>query len=151
MPRVRVGDLELFYDTEGTGDPLLLLMGLGGAHRAWHFQRPALAERHRLVLVDNRDAGESDIAALAREWIEELGCRVAESSARPLGIFECAAANEPGQRVRAAVYAVDVEGTVIPRAEIDQVLWVDPSALPALPLAPLTRDYVLSLASTGSA
>ena len=98
-----------------------------------------------------RDAGESDIAALARERIEELRCRVAVSSARPLGIFECAAPNEPGQRVRAAVYAVDVEGTVIPRAEIDQVLWVDPSALPALPLAPLTRDYVLSLASTGSA
>jgi 8-oxo-dGTP diphosphatase len=96
-----------------------------------------------------RDAGESDVAALARELIEELGCRVSESSERPLGIFECAAANEPDHRVRAAVYAVDVEGPVIPRAEIDQVVWVNPHALPDLPLAPLTRDHVLPLAASG--
>jgi 8-oxo-dGTP diphosphatase len=96
-----------------------------------------------------RDAGESDIAALARELIEELGCRVSENSARPLGVFECAAANEPDHRVRAAVYAVDVEGPVIPRAEVDQVVWVNPHALPDLPLAPLTRDHVLPLAASG--
>src|SRR5690242_8865099 len=97
-----------------------------------------------------RDPGESDIAALAREVVEELGCHIAESSARPLGVFECAAANEPDYKVRAAVYAVDVAGPVIPRAEIDQVVWVDPRALPDLPLAPLTRDHVLPLASIGS-
>jgi len=92
-----------------------------------------------------RDAGESDVAALAREIDEELGCRVAANSARALGVFDAEAANEPGFRVRAAVYAVDVEGTVTPRAEIDQAVWVDPRALPDLPLAPLTRDHVLPL------
>jgi 8-oxo-dGTP diphosphatase len=97
-----------------------------------------------------RDPGESDIAALSRELAEELGCRVAERSARPLGVFECPAANEPDHQVRAAVYAVDVEGPVIARAEIDQVVWVDPRALPDLPLAPLTRDHVLPLACIGS-
>lgn len=59
MPRVRSGDLELFYETEGTGEPVLLLMGLGGEHGAWRLQRPELARRFRLVLLDNRDAGES--------------------------------------------------------------------------------------------
>ena len=49
-----------------------------------------------------------------------------------------------------AVYAVDVEGPVVPRAEIDQVVWVDPRALPDLPLAPLTRDHVLPLADIRS-
>jgi 8-oxo-dGTP diphosphatase len=93
-----------------------------------------------------RDPGESDVAALAREIDEELGCRVAAHSARALGVFDAEAANEPGFRVRAAVYAVDVEGAVAPKAEIDQVLWVDPRALPDLPLAPLTRDHVLPLA-----
>jgi len=92
-----------------------------------------------------RDAGESDVAALAREIDEELGCRIAANSARALGVFDAEAANEPGFRVRAAVYAVDVEGTVTPRAEIDQAAWVDPRALPDLPLAPLTRDHVLPL------
>jgi hypothetical protein len=42
------------------------------------------------------------------------------------------------------------EGAVMPRAEIDQVVWVDPSAPPDLPLAPLTRDHVLPLAGIGS-
>jgi hypothetical protein len=30
------------------------------------------------------------------------------------------------------------------------VVWVDPRALPDLPLAPLTRDHVLPLAGIGS-
>ena len=119
-------------------------------------------ERGRVLLVRKRgtaafmqpgrkrDPGESDIGALSRELVEELGCRVVEGSARPLGVFECAAANEPGHRVRATVYAVDVEGPVIPRTEIDQVVWVDPRALPDLPLAPLARDHVLPLAGIGS-
>ena len=66
-----------------------------------------------------RDSGESDVAALAREIVEELGCCVKQDSARPLGVFDCQAANEPGFQVRAAVYAVDVVGTIAPRAEID--------------------------------
>jgi len=93
-----------------------------------------------------RDAGESDIAALAREIDEELGCRVAEISARPLGVFDAVAANEPGCKVRATLYAVDVQGTINPKAEIDQIVWVDPKALPDLPYAPLSRDHVLPLA-----
>ena len=93
-----------------------------------------------------RDAGESDVAALSREIVEELGCRVTANSARALGVFDCVAANEPGFRVQAAVYAVDVEGAIKPQAEIDEMIWVDPRALPALNYAPLTRDHVLPLA-----
>jgi 8-oxo-dGTP diphosphatase len=93
-----------------------------------------------------RDAGESDTSALSREVIEELGCRVTEDSARSLGVFECVAANEPGFRVRAAVYMVKVEGAIAPKAEIEEIVWVDPRALPDLQFAPLTRDHVLPLA-----
>jgi 3-oxoadipate enol-lactonase len=63
MPRVRVGELELFHDVEGAGDPILLLTGLGGDRHAWDLCRRDLARRHRLVLLDNRDAGESSEAA----------------------------------------------------------------------------------------
>src|SRR5262245_18617631 len=62
MPRVRLGELELAYEIEGVGEPLLLLMGLGGDRQGWDLARPDLARRHRLVLLDNRDAGESDEA-----------------------------------------------------------------------------------------
>jgi pimeloyl-ACP methyl ester carboxylesterase len=59
MPRVRVGPQEIAYEEDGRGDRVLLLMGLGGDRHGWSLVRPALAARHRLVLVDNRDAGES--------------------------------------------------------------------------------------------
>jgi len=93
-----------------------------------------------------RDAGEDDVAALARELDEELGCRVVPGTLSPLGVFDCAAANEPGLRVQAAVYSVDVAGAIAARAEIAEVVWVDPSAPPDIHLAPLTRDHVLPLA-----
>jgi 8-oxo-dGTP diphosphatase len=95
-----------------------------------------------------RDVGESDVAALSREIAEELGCQVKNTSAQALGVFDCAAANEPGFLVNAAVYAVDVDGLIRPGGEIDQIVWVDPRALPDLPFAPLTRDHVLPLAQT---
>ena len=98
-----------------------------------------------------RDAGESDVAALAREVEEELGCRVIANSARLLGVFDAESANEPGFRVSATVYAIDVEGAIEPKAEIEQVVWVDPRALPALSFAPLTREHVLPLARAWSA
>ena len=94
-----------------------------------------------------RDAGEDDLTALGREIGEELGCRMVPGSARPLGQFECPAANEPGWQVRANVYAVDVRGTVVPQAEIAEALWIDPAAPASVVLAPLTRDHVLPLAS----
>jgi len=62
MPRVRVGELELCYEVDGTGEPALLIMGLGGEHHAWDLVRADLARRYRLILIDNRDAGESDEA-----------------------------------------------------------------------------------------
>ena len=93
-----------------------------------------------------REPGEDDVAALARELDEELGCRVITGSARRLGEFVAPCGNEPGFSVRAAVYAVEVSGEVAPCAEIEDVAWIDPTAVQTLALAPLTRYHVLPLA-----
>ena len=94
-----------------------------------------------------RDPGEDDVAALTREIAEELGCVLVPASVRPLGEFDAVAANEPGFRVRANLYGVDVTGDIMPSQEIDEAIWVDPAAPPDIRLAPLTRDHVLPLAS----
>jgi 8-oxo-dGTP diphosphatase len=94
-----------------------------------------------------RDSGEDDIAALAREIDEELGCRLVRDSIQPLGEFNAISANEPGWGVRASLYEVDVTGDIVPKAEIDATVWIDPAAPVDIPLAPLTRDHVLPLAS----
>ena len=60
MPKVRVGDIEMFYVEAGAGEPLVLIMGLGGDHLGWGFQFGAFAERYRVVAFDNRGAGQTD-------------------------------------------------------------------------------------------
>jgi len=93
-----------------------------------------------------RDPGEDDIAALARELAEELGCCLVHDTIQPLGEFDAVAANEPGRRVHASLYEVDVSGEFTPNREIDAMIWVDPAMPSDLHLAPLTRDHILPLA-----
>jgi 8-oxo-dGTP diphosphatase len=95
------------------------------------------------------DANESALAALAREVFEELGCRIQPASTRFLGQFAAPAANEAGQNVLADLFAVAIDGTVAPAAEIEEVVWVDAAAPGAYRLAPLTRAYILPLLRTG--
>jgi 8-oxo-dGTP diphosphatase len=96
-----------------------------------------------------RDPGEDDMTALAREITEELGCRMVRDSIQPLGEFDAVAANEPGWRVHACLYGIDVTGDIVPNREIAEMIWIDPATPPDIPLAPLTRDHVLPLASMG--
>ena len=93
-----------------------------------------------------RDPGEDDIAALARELAEELGCCLVRDTIEALGEFDAVAANEPGRRVHASLYEVDVSGEFTPNREIDAMIWVDPAIPSDLHLAPLTRDHILPLA-----
>jgi 8-oxo-dGTP diphosphatase len=96
-----------------------------------------------------RDPGEDDVTALSREITEELGCGVVADSIRPLGEFDAIAANEPGFRVQASLYGIEVTGEITPSREIDETLWIDPAAPSDIVLAPLTRDHVLPLATKG--
>jgi pimeloyl-ACP methyl ester carboxylesterase len=61
MPTVRIRDLNLYYESHGRGDPLLMIMGLGGSALAWE---PALiaelAGSFRTIIFDNRGTGRSD-------------------------------------------------------------------------------------------
>ncbi len=60
MPHTGVTGFRMHYETHGSGDPLLLINGLGGDHSEWLFQIPAFARCFRVVVFDNRGAGGSD-------------------------------------------------------------------------------------------
>ncbi|HSE06444.1 MAG TPA: alpha/beta fold hydrolase, partial [Methylomirabilota bacterium] len=64
MPHVAVNGIRLFYQETGAPDapPLVLIMGWGGDHTAWALQAPAFAEEHRVIALDNRGAGQSEVA-----------------------------------------------------------------------------------------
>jgi pimeloyl-ACP methyl ester carboxylesterase len=59
MSTATVGDLDLYYEEHGAGDPLLLIMGLGADSAAWMFQVPDFARYYRTVVFDNRGVGRS--------------------------------------------------------------------------------------------
>jgi 3-oxoadipate enol-lactonase len=51
---------KIYWDEEGSGEPLLLIMGLSYPSYMWHRMRPVLAKRFRTVALDNRGVGQSD-------------------------------------------------------------------------------------------
>jgi pimeloyl-ACP methyl ester carboxylesterase len=60
--RVRVGDVDLAYRSIGRGEPVVMIMGLGGTMDAW---LPQLVDRigrgRRIVVFDNRGTGRSPV------------------------------------------------------------------------------------------
>src|SRR3954469_19065846 len=53
----------IYWDEQGHGQPVLLIMGLGYPSCLWHRTRPVLAERYRTIALDNRGSGQSDAPA----------------------------------------------------------------------------------------
>lgn len=60
MPKATVGDLDIHYQIQGKGEPLLMIMGLSFSLLDWGTKLPELlAQRYKVILFDNRDAGET--------------------------------------------------------------------------------------------
>lgn len=53
----------IYWDEEGQGEPLLLIMGLGYPSAAWYRTRPVLSARFRTIAFDNRGVGRSEMPA----------------------------------------------------------------------------------------
>jgi pimeloyl-ACP methyl ester carboxylesterase len=62
MPIAEANGQRLYYEVQGEGEPLLMVMGLGADHLAWALQVGPLSEHFRVVTFDNRDCGQSSYA-----------------------------------------------------------------------------------------
>jgi len=59
MPKVAVGDLLVSYDEHGTGEPVLMINGIGADRNGWGLQVPAISAEFRAITFDNRDVGQT--------------------------------------------------------------------------------------------
>lgn len=60
MPYVPTRDIITYYEEQGSGEPLVLIRGLGSDLQAWALQVPALAKHFRVITYDNRGAGRTN-------------------------------------------------------------------------------------------
>lgn len=73
MPVVRREDgADVWWDSNGEGEAVLLLMGLAYPADSWFRQVPALAERYRVLRMDNRGAARTGDAPGAPYTVEVL-------------------------------------------------------------------------------
>jgi 3-oxoadipate enol-lactonase len=61
MPFIENQKTKIYWDEQGRGDPVLLIMGIGYTSCMWQRTRPVLAQRYRTVAFDNRGVGLSDV------------------------------------------------------------------------------------------
>jgi pimeloyl-ACP methyl ester carboxylesterase len=80
VPFAQANGQRLYYESHGEGDPLLLVMGLGTDHLAWALQLRDWTKRHRVIVFDNRDVGQSSYA--------EGPYEVADMAADALGLAD---------------------------------------------------------------
>jgi len=66
MPLADRGHTQIFWEERGSGEPLLLVMGLGWPRQMWARHLPALTERFRVIMFDNRGVGQT--ATTLSQW-----------------------------------------------------------------------------------
>jgi 3-oxoadipate enol-lactonase len=54
-------EARIYWDEQGQGAPVLLIMGLSYSSHMWHRTRPALAAHYQTIALDNRGIGRSDV------------------------------------------------------------------------------------------
>ena len=60
MPVTHVGDIDMYYEIHGSGEPLVLIGGLANDLSEWEWMIDWCAQTHRVLAFDNRGAGRSD-------------------------------------------------------------------------------------------
>jgi 3-oxoadipate enol-lactonase len=61
MPYTENDGTKIYWEERGTGDPLLLIMGLGSTLNMWHRTLPMVSPHYRTIVFDNRGVGKSDV------------------------------------------------------------------------------------------
>lgn len=87
MPFIQNQGAKIYWDEQGEGEPLLLIMGLAYPSDMWYRTRPVLAKKYRTFAIDNRGMARSDmppgpypIALMASDALAVLDAAGVESA-----------------------------------------------------------------------
>ncbi len=65
MPTAKVGDIDIYYESHGDGEPLILINGYGQYSGHWARLIPSFAREYRVIAFDNRGTGLTDKPKMA--------------------------------------------------------------------------------------
>ncbi len=60
MPHLKANGISIWYESYGDGEPLLMLMGLGGGSSMWWQQVAFFSPEYQVITYDSRGVGQSD-------------------------------------------------------------------------------------------
>ncbi len=60
MPTMRIGDIDMYYEIQGAGEPIVLIAGLGTDLASHSNIIRLLSKRHEVLAFDNRGEGRTD-------------------------------------------------------------------------------------------
>jgi pimeloyl-ACP methyl ester carboxylesterase len=63
VPKAKINDINIYYDVHGDGFPLVMVMGFLGNADCWDPRMlPALSDKFKVIMFDNRGAGRTDVS-----------------------------------------------------------------------------------------
>jgi len=60
MPKIQSNGINLYYEVNGKGQPLLFIHGLGSSARDWELQVKEFSKTYQVITFDLRGHGQSD-------------------------------------------------------------------------------------------
>jgi len=130
MPFAHINDIQMYYETHGTGEALMLISGTGGTCDGWrYFQVPAFSKAYQVIIFDHRGVGKSDkpdepystrgFATDAVALLDVLGIEQAHFMGHSMGgrVAQWIALDNP-KRVRSLILSSSGSGQFSPEVEV---------------------------------
>ena len=76
MPFVDREGARIHWDSLGKGEPVVLIMGLGCSSALWFRVAPQLAKSHRVILIDNRGSGQTQVQHYVVHRVQHMAADV---------------------------------------------------------------------------
>ncbi len=70
-------DARIYWSSQGEGEPVVLVMGLGWSSAMWFRVAPQLARTHRVILLDNRGSGQTRVRNVLVHRVPTMAADVA--------------------------------------------------------------------------
>ncbi len=130
MPLASINGINLYYETHGAGEALMLISGTGGTCDSWRpYQLPVFSQHYQVIIFDHRGVGRSDkpdeaystrgFAADAVALLDVLHVERAHIMGHSMGgrVAQWMALDAP-KRVRSLILSSTGSGKYAPHVEI---------------------------------